>query len=270
MKTLTGENVSLIGMVHVRALPGTPGNKLSVREICRIATEEARVLSDAGFDALLVENMHDVPYLKRHVGPEIVACMTTVTRAVRDVVDCPLGVQILAGANKEAIAVAQAAGTNFVRVEGFVFAHVADEGIIEADAGELLRYRRSIGAEKIKIFTDIKKKHASHAITGDISLGETAHTAEFFGSDALVITGPSTGSPVARGDLEDAIQYASLPLIIGSGTTPELLQDLWSLVQGFIIGSYLKQDGLWSNPLDNKRIALIMEAATALRDSSSK
>lgn len=65
----------------------------------------------------------------------------------------------IAGANKEALAVAMATGGSFIRAEGFVFSHVADEGWMDSCAGELLRYRRSIGAEDVAILTDIKKKH---------------------------------------------------------------------------------------------------------------
>ena len=63
------------------------------------------------------------------------------------------------GANKEALAVAHVSGANFIRAEGYVFSHVADEGWMDACAGELLRYRKSIGAENVLVFTDVKKKH---------------------------------------------------------------------------------------------------------------
>ena len=86
--------------------------------------------------------MHDRPYLKGSVGPEIVAAMAVIGAEVRRAVPLPLGVQVLAGANLSAVAVAHACGASFVRVEGFVFAHVADEGVIESSAGALLRYRR--------------------------------------------------------------------------------------------------------------------------------
>lgn len=59
---------------------------------------------------------------------------------------------------------------DFIPAEGFVFSHVADEGVMNSCAGELLRYRKQIGAENIQIYTDVKKKHSSHAITADISL----------------------------------------------------------------------------------------------------
>lgn len=40
-----------------------------------------------------------------------------------------------------------------------MYSHIADEGLMNACAGPLLRYRHNIGAEHIAIFTDIKKKH---------------------------------------------------------------------------------------------------------------
>ncbi|MCU0290625.1 MAG: hypothetical protein MUF10_01345 [Thermoanaerobaculaceae bacterium] len=66
----------VVGMVHVHALPGTPHHREPMAAILDHAREEARILAEAGFDALLVENMHDVPYLNRAVGPEITAAMT--------------------------------------------------------------------------------------------------------------------------------------------------------------------------------------------------
>ena len=104
--------------------------------------------------------MHDIPYLNRQVGPEIVASMSVVCNEVKkEANNLPCGIQILAGANKEALAVAKAAGLQFIRAEGFVFSHIADEGTMNSDAGELLRYRKQIEAGDILVFTDIKKKH---------------------------------------------------------------------------------------------------------------
>ena len=111
------------------------------------------------------------------------------------------GAQILAGANKQALAAALASGIDFIRAEGYVFAHVADEGIIESNAGELLRYRKQIGADNILVFTDIKKKHSSHSITADVDLKETAKAAEFFISDGLIVTGSATGEEANQNDV---------------------------------------------------------------------
>jgi predicted TIM-barrel enzyme len=126
---------ALVGVIHVFALPGTPGSRLDVGEIAEAAAAEARIYEAAGFHGLIIENTHDRPYLKGSVGPEIVAAMTIVGVEVRRAANLPLGVQVLAGANAAAMAVAHACGAAFVRVEGFVFAHVADEGLIESTAG---------------------------------------------------------------------------------------------------------------------------------------
>jgi len=147
--------------------------------------------------------MHDVPYVKAPAGPEIISAMT---RICSDVKQClpskiPCGIQILAAANQEAVAVAQASRCDFIRCEGFVFGHVADEGYIDSCAGSLLRYRKSIAAEGIQIYCDIKKKHSAHSITADVSLAETAKAAEFFLADGLIVTGSSTGDPAKPADL---------------------------------------------------------------------
>lgn len=264
MKSITGKTKSLFGMVHVQALPGSPRGKLSIKEIALIAATEANMIKEAGFDSIILENMHDVPYLKSHVGAEIVAAMTRIALEVREAVDIPIGIQILAGANKEAVAVAHASGCQFVRVEGFVFAHVADEGIIEGCAGELLRYRKQIGAENIKVCADIKKKHSSHSITSDISIAETANAAEFFLADAVIVTGDKTGSKPAKQDVKDAKAHCSIPTLIGSGTTPDAIADLWEYADGFIVGSYIKEGGIWSNPIDMLRAKQIIAAARKL------
>ncbi|MBX7245546.1 MAG: BtpA/SgcQ family protein [Candidatus Sumerlaeaceae bacterium] len=255
----------LVGMIHVRALPGTPKSKLGVAEIVRLAAEEARVLAASGFDALIVENMHDLPYLKREVGPEITAAMTAVTGEIVSRVKIPVGVQILAGANKAALAVAKATGAGFIRAEGFVFAHVADEGLMESDAGGLLRYRRAIGADSIGVWADIKKKHSSHSITADVNLSETAHAAEFFGADALIVTGSATGKAARPEDLRETSNATRLPVLVGSGISGANLAEYWPLADGFIVGSSLKKNGRWDAPLDSQRISKFLKAAEKLR-----
>ena len=214
-------------MIHVGALPGTPANVLHIEKIVEKALVEARILKDEGVSVIMIENMHDRPYLNRVAGPEIVAAMTSVAIEIKKEIRLPMGIQILAGANKEALAVALAADLDFIRAEGFVFGHLADEGWMNSDAGELLRYRKQIGAEHIKIFTDIKKKHSSHVVTGDVSLEETAKAAEFFLSDGLIITGKATGERAKVEDVTSVKKVTKLPVIIGSGIDQFNIQEYW-------------------------------------------
>jgi uncharacterized protein len=254
---------ALVGMLHLGALPGTPSASHSVETLIQLALTEARIYRDAGFTALAIENMHDRPYLKGGVGPEITAAMTALAREVKRDTGLALGIQVLAGANREALAIAHASGADFVRVEGFVYAHVADEGVIESCAGELLRYRRAIGAERVLIFADIKKKHAAHAMTADVTLIETAKAAEFFLADGVIVTGPTTGEPASSDEVRDVVQAVRGPVLVGSGVTPANLVR-FSTAHGFIVGSSVKQGGVWCNPLDRDAVRALAGAFAEL------
>ena len=256
---LFGDQRSLVGVIHVHALPGTPRAREPIAAIIGAAVAEARVYARAGFDAVMIENMHDRPYLKRDVGPEIVAAMTAIGCAVRQSVSVPLGLQILAGANRAALAVAHACGASFVRGEGFVFAHVADEGLIESDAGELLRYRKSIGAEQVRVIADIKKKHSAHAITADVDLAATAHAAEFFLADGVIVTGAATGLPADPAEVEAVAAAVKVPVLVGSGISADNIAD-YAAADGFIVGSWIKHGGSWSGALDSRRAAALVKA----------
>ena len=246
-------------MVHVGALPGTPAHRDSLDKIVRQARREVALYRSAGVHGLMIENMHDTPYLKGGVGPEITAAMTAVGRAVKEEAGLPTGIQILAGANREALAVALAAGLDFIRAEGFAFAHVADEGLMESCAAELLRYRKEIGAEKIRIWADVKKKHSSHAITSDVSIGATAHTVEFMRGDAVIVTGSFTGDAASVYELEDVKKVVTLPVLLGSGVRTENLGDFYALADGFIVGSDFKKDGNWEKEPDAARLRSFMK-----------
>ena len=257
--SLFGVPRALIGVVHLQALPGTPAGKLHTRDITSIAVQEARQYEEAGFQGVMIENTHDRPYLKGGVGPEITAAMAVIGAEVRRAVALPLGVQVLAGANSSALAVALACGASFVRVEGFVFAHVADEGLIEASAGALLRYRRAIGADHIRVFADVKKKHSAHAITADIDIVETAKAAEFFLVDGVIVTGVATGQPAAPDEVISVGSAVSVPTLVGSGITTENLSR-YANADALIVGSSVKQDGLWWNPIDPERVRALVSA----------
>ena len=248
----------VIGVIHVGALPGTPRNTQSVSELVTAARREAELYRESGVDGVMIENMHDVPYLRGEVGPEIVAAMAAIGTEVKAESRLPVGIQILAGANIEAMAVAHAAGLDFIRAEAYAYAHVADEGLIEASAAKLLRYRRMIGATNVQVWTDVKKKHAAHAITADVSLGETAETIEFMGADCVIVTGNATGKPPSAADVREAKMHCRLPVFLGSGISADNIREFYSEADGFIIGSSFKVDGLWSNTIDPARVEKFM------------
>jgi membrane complex biogenesis BtpA family protein len=253
----TSGRCALVGMVHALALPGSPGWGGSMAAVRERARRDAEALLAGGCDALLVENMHDLPYLRGGVLPETVAAMAIVVADLAGL-GAPLGVQVLAAANREALGVAVAAGAAFVRVEGFAWAHVADEGWIDACAGELLRARRALGAD-VAVIADVQKKHAAHAVTADLSLEELARGTAFCGADGLVVTGVSTGCATSEADVR-AAKAAGVPVWVGSGVTPADAGRLAAVADALIVGSALKIGGDWRAAVDVARVRAVAAA----------
>ncbi|RMG17550.1 MAG: hypothetical protein D6731_03790 [Planctomycetota bacterium] len=254
------DRCALVGMVHLEPLPGSPGWRGSMQAVLAAARRDAEALLAGGCDALLVENMGDLPYLKGRVAPETVAAAALAAEVVARC-GAPFGVQLLAAANREALGVAVAAGACFVRAEGFAYAHVADEGWIDACAGELLRARRTLGAE-VGVWADVQKKHAAHAVTADLDLGELARGAAFAGADAVVVTGLRTGHPTDPAAVR-AARAAGVPVVVGSGVGPGDAGTLSREASALIVGSALKHGGDWRRPVDPERVRAVRAAMDA-------
>lgn len=256
----------IFAMVHTGPSPGAHGYR-SVECAVERAIAEAKLYAELGVDGLVIENMHDFPCVhEREQGPEVAAFMTRVAVAVkRQVGQLPVGVQVLFQANRTALAVALAAQCDFIRAEGWTFAHVADKGIAQACAGAVLRYRRAIGAESIPVFADIKKKHAAHAWTADVPLGELAHLMELHRADGVVVTGSSTGVEPDLDELASIRAATALPLLIGSGITIDNIEVFAPLADGFIVGSALKEGGVWEAPVCEHRVRELVAMVRTLR-----
>jgi predicted TIM-barrel enzyme len=113
------QNKPVIAMVHLMALPGTPANSLKPAEIIQMALNEAENYVKYGVDAIMIENMHDRPYLKTKATPECISLMSIIGYEIKKQFNIPVGIQILAAANIDAIAAALGAGLGFIRAEGF-------------------------------------------------------------------------------------------------------------------------------------------------------
>ncbi len=227
------------------------------------ALAETRLFTEAGVDALIIENTHDAPYLNRSPEAGTVAAMARVAAAVRGAWDRPLGIQILAGANRAALETAVACGLDFIRVEGFAYAHVADEGWIEADAGELIRRRAHLRADPVEIWADVKKKHGSHAVTGDLDTRTLADGAVFCGADGVVVTGAHTGLATDPGELE-SLAGLDARRVVGSGVTCDNVGIYAPRADVLIVGSDFKEAGDWRNPVDPDRLRAVVDAFRAV------
>jgi membrane complex biogenesis BtpA family protein len=264
---LFGRSKPLIGDIHLLPLPGTPRHRdNSVEDIVRRAVADARAYANGGMDGVIVENHGDIPFLRPgEIGPEIVAAMAVVASAVREAVAVPVGINILANAAIPALAVAKASGASFVRVNQWVNAYVANEGLVEGESARALRFRRMIDAADVAIFADVHVKHGSHALVADRPVAEQARDVEFFDADVAIATGNRTGDAVPKEEITAIRDGTRLPVIGGSGLTAANAAMLMDALDGAIVGSSLKTDGVWWNPVEERRVAALVAAVAVVR-----
>lgn len=257
----------VIGTVHLLPLPGSPRyDGAPMHEIIDRAASDARAYVAGGVDGLIVENGGDVPFRKpEHVGADTVAAMTAAAAVLQETVEVPLGVNCLANAVIQSLAIAKAVDGAFVRANEWVNAYVANEGLVEGAAAEALRFRSSIRAPEIRIFADVHVKHGSHAIVADRSVAELTRDVEWFEADVLIATGHRTGDATRVEEIDAIKDAASLPVIVGSGLTARNAADLLKVGDGAIVGTAMKHDGKWWNPVDKSRVVEIMDEVSRLR-----
>ncbi len=252
----------LVGVVHLKPLPGAPGYAGDRRAIVDAALADAQAFAEGGASGLILENFADAPFTAGRVGAEVVAEMTAVARCV-GVLGLPFGINVLRNDGLSALAIAAASGASFIRVNILVGARVADQGLIEGVAHDLLRYRRSIGAESVAVWADVDVKHSVPLGAYDVAR-EAADAVLRGGAEALIVTGSSTGSAAASQTLtrvRSAVQ--NVPILVGSGVD-EANVGQFAQADGFIVGSSLKQDGGVDQPVSTARVQALVKAIDCL------
>ncbi|NOK57445.1 MAG: BtpA/SgcQ family protein [Chloroflexi bacterium AL-W] len=253
----------IIGMVHCWPLPGAPGyTGYGIQTIVDNALRDTYALAEGGVDGIIVENMWDIPYrVGPHIAPESIAAHAVVAHAVREAIDIPMGINVVHNGSTALLGIALASRADFIRVCMFTGAGVWDAGSWdEGCAADLLRRRKELGAEHIKILADVDKKH-SVRFPG-IDLATHMQWTCFFGADALIVSGTMTGDAPDLDKVRQAKRLAgNQPVLIGSGTTIDNIVAFMGVADGVIVGSSIKEDGLCEHPVSRERVRILIHAA---------
>ena len=260
MKTLFAKHHKLlIGVVHLQPLPGAPRWRGNMESVIEFAVNDARAYERGGAHAVFIENFGDVPFTKGSIAPETLAAMAAAGRAIRQAVDLPIGFNVLRNDARAALALCAVCDGAFIRVNVHTGAMLTDQGLIEGNAYETLRYRQRVcpGAQ---IFADVHVKHA--VPLGNWSIEDAARdTVERGLADALIVSGAGTGLQADLADVERVRRTApTTRILLGSGTTLANVRAFLPAADGFIVGSSLKLGGKLSNPIDPKRVAALARA----------
>jgi hypothetical protein len=253
----------VIGMIHLKPLPGTPGFGGSLDEVLDAAVADARALEDGGIDAMMVENYGDVPFRKQGVEPHTIAAMALAARAIRETTAKPLGINVLRNDALAALGIAAMCGAAMVRVNVHTGAMVTDQGLIEGSANTTLEYRTKLGARTL-ILADVHVKHAAPLAAIAIETA-AADTVERGLADAVIVTGSRTGAGCDPEELARVRASVAAPVLVGSGVADATVGMLLAACDGAIVGSWLKEGGDVARPVDRERVRRLMDAARAHR-----
>ena len=188
------------------------------------------------------------------------AAISMVAQAVRRAVKLPLGLCCSALNYEEALSIAKVVGGDFIRSPIFVDTVMNYNGIITPCSGKVIRYRREIGAEHVKILADVQVKHY-YMVNPSVDISTSAKWAQHQGADAVIVTGCSTGVETASSDLEKVRKSISIPVAVGSGVTEKNIAEKMRTADILIIGTTLRKGGKMSEPIDEAQARAILRAA---------
>ncbi|MGE5553324.1 MAG: BtpA/SgcQ family protein [Betaproteobacteria bacterium] len=257
---LLNTDKAVIAMVHFPPMPGTPlyDEKGGVEGIREWVRRDLRALQEGGVDAVMFCNEGDRPYTLK-AGPATLATMASVIGQLLPELRIPFGVDILWDP-RAALSLAQATGARFVR-EVFTGVYASDMGLWNTDTGETLRFRRGIGAERVKLFFNINAEFAGFLDHRPLSL--IAKSVVFSSlADVVCVSGPMTGESVQVSDLalvKEAVPET--PVVANTGVRIENVREILQVADGVIVGTALKRDGNTWNAVDPDRVRRFVERA---------
>ena len=259
-----GEGKTVIGMVHLGALPGTPlyDPGTGLQGLLDSARRDLIALQDAGFDAVMFGNENDRPY-EFDVDTASTAAMACIIGSLRSEITVPFGVNVLWDP-MSTMALAAATGAAFAR-EIMTGHYASDMGPWAPDAGRALRYRDRLGRRDLVLLYNISAEFAWSLDRR--SLAERARSVVLSSiPDAVLVSGAMTGEAAEMADLE-AVKAAvpETPVLANTGVRHDTVAEVLSLADGCIVGTALKVDGDTWNPVDPERAADFMARARTAR-----
>jgi membrane complex biogenesis BtpA family protein len=263
LQRLFGQPKPLIAMVHFPALPGRPSYDAGggLEKLFTRVHNDLHHLQDAGVDGFLFCNEQDLPY-SFDVPPEIPATMAYIIGRLRTEIRLPFGVNILWDP-VSTIRLAAATGAAFVR-EVFTGVYESDMGLWSPHGTDAILVRRQLDAQNVAIFNNITPEFARSI--ANRSVAERAKAAEFFGADALLISGHMAGASADVDHIREAKDAVPrTPVLANTGVNASNIERLLTVADGAIVGTAFKVDAYIWNPVDPERAKRLVERARAIR-----
>ncbi len=263
IQDLFGVAKPIIGMCHLRALPGDPSydRQKGLEWVYECARADLQALQEGGVNAVLFSNEFSLPYLTK-VHTVTVACMASVIASLKPQLRVPFGVDVLWDPFAS-IDLAVATGAAFVR-EIFTGVYGSDFGLWNTQVGEVVRHQHAIGAEHVRLLFNIVPESAAYL--GDRHISDIARSTVFNARpDALCVSGLTAGEEISTQTLQMVKQAVpETPVFANTGVNLSNVREQLALADGAVIGTAFKKEGYTWNPVDVERVRAIMQRARSL------
>jgi hypothetical protein len=260
---LFGTEKPIIGLVHIRALPGDPFYKgEGMDEVIRRAGADLEALQNGGVDGVLFTNEFSMPYEKK-VSPVTLAAMGMVIGALKSSIRVPFGAEAIFDGDGT-IALCAATEAAFTRCL-FTGVWAGDFGLVDRDVAGTLRLKNAYRLDDLKLFYFVTSE--GDACVGDRKTADMAASLIFnCRPDALVVGGAAAGSGPETELLEQVSAVGKgTPMVCGTGCRLENIEQILARCNGAFVGSTFKKDGLFENPIDESRVRTFMDKVHRLR-----
>lgn len=251
-----------LSMIQPPPLPGSYRNSgQTITEILDYVITEAGILNECGFDAYILQNMGDMP-IRQESKPEAIAFLSIIAREVKtQFPTTPLGI-LVNWDGVASLAVAEAAGADFVRVEHvYTGVEVTSTGLFNAQCCEITEMKKRINSS-MPIFADVYEPHA--VPLGAKSIGDAAwETINEAFADGLFLSGNSIEESIRMVD-QARMRVPAATIFLGGGATAENVGELLNHYDGVCVASWIKNGSL-RNPIDMEKAKKFIENANKKR-----
>jgi len=257
-------------MIQPDALPGSYLNRGKTLETIRKEVlAEVEMVARIGFDGVILQNMHDVP-IGQTARPETIGYMTRLACDIRQhFPQLILGI-LVNWDGLASLAVAEAAGADFVRVEHlYTGVSVSSVGFMQGQCGPICEMRKRLSSP-IPVYADVQEVNSTYVSPKPKAAAAVEVVRSAF-ADGVFVSGAGT---------EESLSYVrqikqrmpGVPVFLGGGATGENVRELLRYYDGVSVATWIK-NGNMRNPIDPQRAQLFLseiEEARKLRAQDEK
>ncbi len=258
-----GKKKVVIGLVHLRPMPGTPFyQEGDFERSLEKALRDTTALYRGGADGCLIQTVDKVYPARDEADYTRVAAMAAIVHAVAQNTgpEFQIGVQIMWNALTASLAIAKVCGGSFIRCTALVGSTYSSFGLVEANPYEVMKFRNSIGAQHIKMVAEIEGMHY-HDVGGK-SVADLARAAMTVGASAVEIAHPDEATSL-RMIREVKAANPGVPVILGGYTNHENAARRLAEADGAFVGTCL-ESGKWGSDIDPDKVCSYVEIVRGL------